>query len=165
MRKTTLAAFFLGVLVLVVSLYLLRSKHGASQSGAHVDHQLSVAGTPRLAASFPSSAPQDPSVLASLDAGADAGSLVLDEPSLMERARASLGTNPALAEALAREGRARFGDSPASDERDFIVVRALLNQLNRENARTEAYYYFAHHPGGRYAEKIARSLHIGIPHR
>jgi hypothetical protein len=153
---------FLGVLVLLLSSYLLRGKPrvGEAAGEPRVDHQLPVTGAPRLAASPPA-----PSPPGHLDAGIDAGGLALDEHSLMEKARSSLGRNPALAEALAREGRARFGDSPASDERDFIVVRALLNQLDRERARSEAYYYFAHHPNGRWVDKIARSLYMGVPHR
>ena len=167
MPRASLAVVLLGVLVLVLAVYLLRSRHGVSQREGEprVDRQLPVARTPRLAGFQPSAAPQGPSGLERLDAGIAAGTLLLDEGSLLKKAGAALGRNPALAEALAREGRARFGDSPASDRRDFIVVRALLNQLNREGARSEAFYYFAHHPNGQYVEKISRSLHMGVPHR
>ncbi|MBN1606558.1 MAG: hypothetical protein JW940_07980 [Polyangiaceae bacterium] len=165
MRRTSLVAVFLGVLVLVLGFYLVGSKHGVGRSEGEprVDHPRPATGAPRVAVSLP--ALRRPSAFGRRDAGIDAGSSVLDEQPLMEKARAALGTDPALAEALAREGRARFQDSPASDERDFIVVMALRNQLNLEGARSEAFYYFAHHPNGRYVESISRSLHMGIPHR
>jgi hypothetical protein len=167
MRRGALAVLLVGSVGLVLAFCLLLRNQGGSRSEGKpaVDQPMPVTGAPRLADSPPSRVLQRPSALDRLVAGIDAGSVVLDEPELMAKARAALGRNPALAEALAREARARFGDSPASDQRDFIVVRALLNQLKRESARSEAFYYFAHHPDGQYVEKISRALHMGIPHR
>jgi hypothetical protein len=73
----------------------------------------------------------------------------------MEQIRAALGTNPRLAETLAREGRERFPDSPESDERDMIIVAALYNQRRTSRAQMESNFYFEHHPGGRYAKEVS----------
>ena len=44
-----------------------------------------------------------------------------------------------------------FPDSPYSDERDFLLVAALFNQGRIGRAKLEAYYYFEHHPDGRFS--------------
>ena len=85
---------------------------------------------------------------------ASVGRPVLDEPTLMRQVRAHVKDNPPLAEALAREGRQRFADSPDSDERDAFLVDALINQQEIGAARSETYYYFDHHPGGRFGEHL-----------
>jgi hypothetical protein len=72
----------------------------------------------------------------------------------MQQIRAYVKSNPSLAEALAREGRQRFADSPQSDERDALLVDALINQQRIGAARSETYYYFDHHTGGRFAEHL-----------
>jgi hypothetical protein len=79
----------------------------------------------------------------------------LDEPSLLQQIRDSLLSNPKLAETLAREGRQRFSDSPDADERDALLVLALMNQRRIERARIEAHYYFDHHRTGRFAERLS----------
>jgi hypothetical protein len=113
---------------------------------------------PRLAAA----AMQDPPEIdrdgprQSHDAGGDASRPVMDEPTLMQMIRDSLTGNPRLAEALAREGRERFPDSAESDERDMLLVAALFNRRRIERAQVEAYYYYAHHPQGRYTEGLSR---------
>jgi hypothetical protein len=76
------------------------------------------------------------------------------ETSLMKRIRDNVKTNPPLAEALAREGRRRFADSPDSDERDALLVDALINQQHIGAARDETYYYIEHHPQGRFREHL-----------
>jgi hypothetical protein len=72
----------------------------------------------------------------------------------MQQIRAYVKSDPPLAEALAREGRQRFGDSPDADERDALLVDALINQQRIGAARSETYYYFDHHPGGRFGEHL-----------
>ena len=73
-----------------------------------------------------------------------------DESALMGQIRALLKSNPEQAEALAREARRRFPEGIDSDERDALLVEALINQQHIGAARDEAHYYFTHHPGGRY---------------
>jgi hypothetical protein len=72
----------------------------------------------------------------------------------MQQIRAHVKDNPPLAEALAREARQRFADSSDSDERDALLVDALINQQRIGVARSETYYYFDHHPGGRFGEHL-----------
>jgi hypothetical protein len=90
------------------------------------------------------------------DAGGADSRPVLDEQTLMQMIRDSLISNPRLAETLAREGRDRFPDSANSDERDMLLVAALFNRRRIEQAQIEAYYYYAHHPEGRYTEGLSK---------
>ena len=85
---------------------------------------------------------------------ADTGRPALDEPTLMQQIRAHVKDDPPLAEALARAGRQRFADSADSDERDALLVDALINQQRIGAARSETYYYFDHHPAGRFGEHL-----------
>jgi hypothetical protein len=78
----------------------------------------------------------------------------LAEPALMQQIRALVKTEPQRAEALAREARRRFPDGSEADERDALLVDALINQQRIGAARDETYYYFAHHPNGRFAEHL-----------
>lgn len=77
-----------------------------------------------------------------------------DEAALMQAIRANVKSNPALAEASAREARQRFGDSADADERDALLVDALINQQRIGAARSETYYYLEHHPNGGYADHL-----------
>jgi hypothetical protein len=72
----------------------------------------------------------------------------------MRQLRENVRSNPQLAESLAREGRQRFSASVDSDERDALLVDALINQQRIGAARSETYYYFDHHPTGRFAEHL-----------
>ncbi len=76
------------------------------------------------------------------------------EAALMQRIRDNVKSNPPLAESLAREGRRRFPDSPDSDERDALLVDALINQQRIGAARDETYYYMEHHPQGRFRDHL-----------
>jgi hypothetical protein len=78
----------------------------------------------------------------------------LAEPELMQQIRALVKTEPQRAEALAREARRRFPDGAEADERDALLVDALINQQRIGAARDETYYYYAHHPNGRFAEHL-----------
>jgi hypothetical protein len=64
-------------------------------------------------------------------------------------------SNPELAETLAREGRQRFSDSLDADERDALLVSALFGRHRISRAREETFYYFDHHPGGRFTERVS----------
>jgi hypothetical protein len=88
------------------------------------------------------------------DASAADRSAVANEAALMRQIRENVKANPALAESLAREGRQRFPDSADSDERDALLVDALINQQRIGAARSETYYYLDHHSNGRYVEHL-----------
>jgi hypothetical protein len=77
-----------------------------------------------------------------------------DEPAWLRQIRALVKSDPGKAEALAREARQRFPDSMEADERDALLVDALINQQRIGAARSETYYYFDHHPGGRFSEHL-----------
>jgi hypothetical protein len=98
---------------------------------------------PRLAPPPPPRAP-----------GQQVAATVLDEGELMRQLRPLVRNHPPRAEAMAREARQRFGDSADSDERDALLVNALINQQHIGAARDEALYYFAHHPKGKFAQQV-----------
>jgi hypothetical protein len=147
MRRVRQIGFFVAVLVCAVFLYWQRSKPRPEKPknvGGTSEPVATAVPSPRLALPTPSRG-----------AGtADAGRGVLDEPTLMQQIRAHVKSDPQLAEALAREGRQRFAESPDSDERDSLLVDALINQQRIGAARSETYYYFNHHPGGRFADHL-----------
>ena len=147
MRRARQIGFFVAVLACAVFLYWQRSRPQPEKPGNPGDtgeQVVPAAPAPRLAL-----APRG------RDAGiADAGRVVFNEQSLMQQIRAQVKSDPQLAEALAREGRQRFADSPDADERDALLVDALINQQRIGSARSETYYYFDHHPGGRFAEHL-----------
>ena len=72
----------------------------------------------------------------------------------MWQIRSLVKNEPAQAEALAREARRRFPDGAEADERDALLVDALINQQRIGAARDETYYYFDHHPHGRFGEHL-----------
>jgi len=78
----------------------------------------------------------------------------MDEKSLMQHLRTLVKSDPPKAEALAREARQRFPASAEADERDALLVDALINEQRIGAARTETYYYFDHHPGGRFTDHL-----------
>lgn len=88
------------------------------------------------------------------DAGPDLRAAVKDEAALMQQLRDNVKSNPELAESLAREARRRFPGSAHSDERDALLVDALINQQRIGAARSETYYYFDHHPNGRFGQHL-----------
>jgi hypothetical protein len=88
------------------------------------------------------------------DAAPAAHTKPADEHALLVQLRALVKTNPARAEALARESRQRFPAGAEADERDALLVDALINQQRIGAARDETYYYFDHHPQGRFAEHL-----------
>ena len=72
----------------------------------------------------------------------------------MKEIRGLVKADPARAEALARESRRRFPQGESADERDALLVDALVNQQRIGAARDETYYYFRHHPGGPFGEHL-----------
>jgi hypothetical protein len=144
MRRALYSVSLLGVLACGLLLCWRGGKQEPKQPSEAPIARTPALPPPRLAPAVPSRA-----------ADKDAGYIALDEDSLMQQIRDSLLSNPRLAETLAREGRQRFPDSPGADERDALLVLALANQRRMERARIEARYYFDHHEGGRFAERLS----------
>jgi hypothetical protein len=147
MRRARQIGFFLAVLACAIFLFWQRSQQQPKppkNAGGTSEQVAPAVPAPRLALAKPRQ-----------DAGmADTGRSVLDEPTLMQQIRAHVKSDPPLAEARAREGRQRFADSSDSDERDALLVDALINQQRIGAARSETYYYFDHHSGGRFGEHL-----------
>ncbi len=151
MRRILSILFFLGVIVWGLFVYSRRDKQASKSSAvtetsreqATVTHTAVPIPGPRLARkrSFPNGA-------------AAALPKAKEEASVMQRIRANVKTNPRLAESLARQDRARFPNSPHADERDALLVDALINQQRIGAARSETYYYLDHHPHGRFAAHL-----------
>jgi len=144
MRRALYPVSLLGVLACGLLLCWRGGKQEPKQPSEAPIARTPALPPPRLAPAVPSRA-----------ADKDAGYIALDEDSLIQQIRDSLLRNPKLAETLAREGRQRFLDSPGADERDALLVLALMNQRRVERARLEARYYFDHHEGGRFAESLS----------
>jgi hypothetical protein len=147
MRRTRQIVFFVAILACGGFLFWQRRQRQPEQpkNADGTTEQIAAAPSPHLAPGMPS---QAASIIA------DSGPVVLDEQGLMRQIRAHVKSDPPRAEALAREGRQRFGDTPEADERDALLVDALINQQRIGAARSETYYYFDHHPGGRFAEHL-----------
>jgi hypothetical protein len=147
MRRWQQIGFCIAILVCGGLLYWQRSQRQAEEP--------SLPASPSEPAAAPMPAPRLALTPPSRDAGiADTNRAVPDEQALMERIRAVVQSNPPLAEALAREGRSRFPNGPEADERDSLLVDALINQQRIGAARSETYYYFDHHPGGRFSNHL-----------
>jgi hypothetical protein len=138
--------FFTAVIACAAAVALQRGRR--KQEAA--PPELSVASAP--ATSPPPRLASPPSIP---DAGVRLADSPIDEHGLLLQIRATVESNPAQAEALARESRRRFPDGAEADERDALLVDALINQQRIGRARDETYYYFDHHPHGRFADHLA----------
>ena len=147
MRRAWQIGFFVAILVCAGLLYWQRSRPLPERIENLGKQTEQVAQGPRLAVA-PIFKPDAGVVVRPHQA------VVPSEQDLMQQLRANVKSNPQLAESLAREDRERFPDSPESDERDALLVDALINQQRIGAARSETYYYLDHHPGGRYAEHL-----------
>jgi type IV secretory pathway VirB10-like protein len=145
MRRPLNIAFFLAAIAVGVSLYWRHADPTArpAVSEAPTLPQSTTVPPPRLAPPPPSPNP-----------AAAAAPRATDEPALMQQLRALVKSDPGKAEALAREDRQRFPESADADERDALLVDTLINQQRIGAARSETYYYFDHHPGGRFTEHL-----------
>ncbi len=146
MRRRILIAALALLIVSAICAFFLRPKPNDVQSTESSDSSALSSpqpSLPRLA--FPPGHP---------DASTEGHPGAASEAALMQQIRDNVRANPALAEALAREGRQRFPDSTDSDERDALLVDALINQQHIGAARSETYYYIKHHPTGAFAEHL-----------
>jgi hypothetical protein len=189
MRRALYIVFFLGVLACGLLLYWQRSRPEQSRAAPIAKAPAAVSlPPPRMAPTIPGTnadplrlLPAVPRRESDNDTGRtvlnadplhlvpavprresdnDTGRTVLDEHSLMQQLRDSLLDHPRLAETLAREGRQRFPDSPEADERDALLVIALMNQRMIGSARMEAHYYFDHHRDGRFGDQVTYLTHV-----
>jgi hypothetical protein len=146
MRRALNIAFFLAAIAYGAFLWIRhadRAPAPTSKEAAPVGPRTTTPTPP------PSLAPPPPRL-----APASAAPEATDERTLMQQLRAVVKSDPVKAEALAREGRQRFPDGGEADERDALLVDALINQQRIGAARSETYYYFDHHPGGRFTEHL-----------
>jgi hypothetical protein len=89
---------------------------------------------------------------------------LLDEPALMAELRLADSRDPELALALARDGNARFGDSPDAAERAALAVKALARTGHLSQARGEAEIMVNRYPDTPWAREV--EAHTGAhPHR
>jgi hypothetical protein len=76
------------------------------------------------------------------------------ETDFLKKIKDNVRANPDLAVALARQARQAFGDSTQADERDKLLVDALINLQKIGAARDETLYYYQHHPAGQYRQYL-----------
>lgn len=143
MRQSLVAAALLLIALAIYAVWVRKQAPAPSAAPSPVSEPAPSAA--------PAPPPRRPLPDASPDVRPDAP---MGEAVLMQKIRDNVKTNPPLAESLAREGRRRFPDSPDSDERDALLVDALINQQRIGAARDETIYYFEHHPQGRFREHL-----------
>ena len=85
-----------------------------------------------------------------------------DEPSLMEKIRASTKSDPATALTLSQEGERRFGNSTFAEERSALAIQALINQDRIGAARSRAYQFLEHYPNGPYSAHVAAMTGVHV---
>ncbi|HVV53425.1 MAG TPA: tetratricopeptide repeat protein, partial [Polyangia bacterium] len=82
----------------------------------------------------------------------------LDESSLMTKLHELAASDPPLSLRLAKEGLARFPDSPDAPEFNWNVVKALFNMGRLEEAREEARVMVTKYPGNSFAADVDHHL-------
>jgi hypothetical protein len=102
-------------------------------------------------------------VIASRDAGTDAGPVVVEQAPLIRRLHILETTDPGLAASLAREDQQRFPNSPHAEERDLLLVTSLHNKGDFAGAKREAWYYFTHYPNGQHTEFLVKLTGLHPP--
>ncbi|MEO8981094.1 MAG: hypothetical protein ABI548_16080 [Polyangiaceae bacterium] len=89
---------------------------------------------------------------------------LLDEPALMTELRRADARDPELALTLARDGNARFPESPDAPERTALAIKSLALTGHLSEARGEAEFMVNHYPASRWTEEVEQ--HTGAhPHR
>ena len=146
MRRFLILVLLLVAIVCVLLVWLRREKREPGSP--------SIATDPSEPAAAQTYAPRLVRIPLHRDAGMDAHAHAMDEKTLLQQIRENVRSNPQLAESLAREGRNRFPDGVDAEERDALLVDALINQQRIGAARSETYYYLDHYPAGRFAEHL-----------
>ena len=88
----------------------------------------------------------------------DGGGRPGEEAVLMERLRGLESSDPPLTLSLAREGNARFPNSPDAPERAWMVVRSLVNMQRFSEAHDEAQTMVNRYPGTSWSQDVQRHL-------
>jgi hypothetical protein len=88
---------------------------------------------------------------------------VPSEVTLMQMLRDLSGSNPALSLKLAREGQEKYQDSPEAAERQWYIVRSLMDLSRVDEARAEARRLIDRHPTSSWAEDVHRHLFVNPP--
>jgi hypothetical protein len=83
---------------------------------------------------------------------------VVNEAALMVRLRQLGETDPPLTLRLAREGNARFPNSPDAPERAFIVVKSLVDMTRFKEAQEEARRMLKNYPNDPHTLEVERHL-------
>jgi hypothetical protein len=79
---------------------------------------------------------------------------LLDEPALMAELRLADSRDPELALVLARDGNARFPDSPDTPERTALLIKALARTGQLSQARGEAEIMVNRYPDSPWAREV-----------
>lgn len=119
-----------------------------------------VAVTPTAPVPGPAPAappPVSPAAKPRRSPAADAGRL-LDEAALLARINALGPSDLPLSLALAREGVARFPDSPNAPEFHMNIAKSLLHLGRLEEARDEARLMLEKYPGNHFALEVEHHL-------
>lgn len=85
-------------------------------------------------------------------------SALVDETALMVRLHELGETSPPLSLQLAREGNARFPNSPDAPERAFIVVKSLVDMTRFKEAQEEARKMLKRYPNDPHTLDVERHL-------
>jgi hypothetical protein len=156
-------AFYTAVGIAVLAFVLWRFWRSDRQE---TDHPLAMPSAAALSASptLTGSATIPAPAIASKGAGSDAGeTLAAQREPFIQHLHVLETTNPRLAASLALEDRQRFPNSPDAEERDVILVAALHNQRDVDGANSEAWYYFVHHPNGKFTKYLSELTGVSPP--
>ena len=152
MRRSVAIVVIAGALILAVVLLVRRGKHATREPTAPQE-QSAIFTAPAETAPAPEdlgAAPQSPH----LNPAPSGRVIDKTDDAIIAELRENVRSNPQRAEQLARESRQRFPESTNGDERDALLVDALINQQRIGAARSETYYYYDHHPEGRFTEHL-----------
>jgi predicted component of type VI protein secretion system len=86
-----------------------------------------------------------------------------DEVALMQMLRDLGGSNPELSLELAREGKKKYGDTTDAAEREWFIVRSLMNLSRVDEARVEARLLLDKYPRSTFAEDVHRHMFVNPP--
>jgi len=162
MRDMMKATITLGLTMLGMAgvvWYLCAGETPANPQRASVQ----LAAPPQIERAEPEAEPRRPSAptpfqTASISAAPPLPAQALDEPSMMSTLRALGDSEPQHSLDIAREGNARFPDSPDAAERQWYVCKSLVNLANFYEARDEARSMVAKYPETPWTLDVARHL-------
>ncbi|MGA2449841.1 MAG: hypothetical protein ABTD50_14265 [Polyangiaceae bacterium] len=133
----------------------------AMSVAARVPEARAIHVDPATAFPTPTAPPVD--AISISTASADAAPGLQSERQIMAQLHGLAQTNPEASLQLAREGNARFPDSPDAPERGWIVVKALTNMRRFDEARDEAKIMVARYRGTSWATDVERHVLVHPP--